>query len=101
MGGEPKGQDRDRRGGREHHVRKKRIYFFLISCFPFSRPDAFHAALGSLYQDEMTVEPSAAVPILAAGTLLQLEGLIEQSTQLMRETVNAQTVLKYLDAAER
>ena len=49
----------------------------------------------------MTVEPSAAVPILAAGTLLQLEGLIEQSTQLMRETVNAQTVLKYLDAAER
>merc|ERR1719347_1108425 len=38
--------------------------------------DALHITLGSLYQDEITVEPSDVIPVLAAASLFTLEGLI-------------------------
>jgi BTB/POZ domain-containing protein 13 len=61
---------------------------------------SFHVALGSLYQDEVTLAPGDVVPVLAAATLLQLDGLIEQCVGLMKETVNVKTVLKYLEASQ-
>jgi len=63
--------------------------------------DALHVALGSLYQDELCVEPSEVIPILACATLLQLEGLISQCEAIMEETINVQTVVRYHDAASQ
>ena len=34
--------------------------------------NALHIALGSLYQDEITVEPADVIPILAAASLFQV-----------------------------
>jgi hypothetical protein len=39
------------------------------------------------------------IPVLASATLLQLDDLIDQAVVLMKETVNVQTVLQYLEAA--
>jgi len=60
--------------------------------------DALHTTLGSLYQDEICVEPSEVIPVLAAATLFQLEGLIDQCLVIMEETVNVQTVVRYWEA---
>jgi len=61
--------------------------------------DALHITLGSLYQDEITVEPSDVVPVLATASLFTLEGLISQCLVIMDETVNVQTVVKYWEAS--
>jgi len=62
--------------------------------------ESLHVALGSLYQDEVTVEPAKVIPVLAAATLLQLEGLITQSRGIMRESTNMHTVVPFYDAAK-
>ena len=51
--------------------------------------------LGSLYQDELVVEPAEVVPLLATATLLQLDGVIDQCVAIMEETVNAQVCSSY------
>ena len=37
--------------------------------------DSLRLVLGSLYQDELTVEPAEVIPLLATATLLQLDGV--------------------------
>lgn len=37
--------------------------------------DSLRIVLGSLYQDELTVEPAEVIPLLATATLLQLDGV--------------------------
>ena len=61
--------------------------------------NALHVALGSLYQDEISVEPAEAIPILAAANLFQLDGLIDQCVAIMEETINVKTVARYYDSA--
>jgi BTB/POZ domain-containing protein 13 len=61
--------------------------------------DSLHTVLGSLYLDEITVKPNEVVPILATATLFELEGIIDQCTDIMIETMNAETAVKYYDAA--
>ena len=61
--------------------------------------DSLHLALGSLYQDEITVEPAQVVPVLATANLLQLEGLIDQCVIIMKETINVKTVVQYHETA--
>jgi len=63
--------------------------------------DALHVALGSLYQDEISVEPAEVIPILAAANLFQLEGLIDQCVIIMEETINVKTVVRYYETALR
>merc|ERR1719495_2023470 len=63
--------------------------------------DALNTTLGSLYQDEVTIEPGEVIAVLAAATLLALEGLISQCEVIMGETVNVQTVVQYWEAASR
>ncbi|PNF30590.1 hypothetical protein B7P43_G06130 [Cryptotermes secundus] len=60
---------------------------------------ALCTVLGSLYLDEITLEPIEVVPTLATATLFQLDGIIDQCTEIMIETVNAETAVKYYDAA--
>lgn len=61
--------------------------------------DSLYTVLGSLYLDEITLEPIEVVPTLATATLFQLEGIIDQCAEIMTETVNAETAVKYYEAA--
>lgn len=62
--------------------------------------EALHKALGSLYQDSVCIPPSRVVPILATASMLQLDKLIQQCGEVMKETVSAQTVCSYYYSAE-
>ncbi|GFR01035.1 germ cell-less protein-like 1, partial [Trichonephila clavata] len=62
--------------------------------------EALHKVFGSLYQDEIQILPLEAVSILASATLLQLDDLILQSIEVMKESINIDTVLLYYEAAE-
>ena len=64
-------------------------------CDPNITRESLHLAFGSLYEDEITVEPANVVPILAAAILLQLDGLIDQCDNIMRETINFKTVVAF------
>lgn len=55
--------------------------------------------LGSFYQDEVSLEPKEVISILATATLFQLQGLIDQCTEIMIETTNIKTVVPYYNAA--
>jgi len=63
--------------------------------------DSLHITFGSLYQDEITVEPGDVIPVLAAASLFQLEGLISQCLVIMDETVNVETVVRYWEACQQ
>ena len=56
---------------------------------------ALYTVLGSLYLDEITLEPIEVVPTLATATLFQLEGIIDQCAEIMIETVNAEVCILY------
>ena len=56
---------------------------------------ALYTVLGSLYLDEITLEPIEVVPTLATATLFQLEGIIDQCVEIMIETVNAEVCILY------
>lgn len=57
------------------------IYFFL---------SALYIVFGSLYLDEVTLEPLTVTSVLAAATLFQLDGLIDRCIEVMTETTNAE-----------
>ncbi|KAJ9578457.1 hypothetical protein L9F63_005327, partial [Diploptera punctata] len=60
--------------------------------------DSLYTVLGSMYLDEITLEPIEVVPTIATATLFQLEGIIEKCAEIMIETVNAETAVKYYEA---
>ncbi|KAB0372025.1 hypothetical protein FD755_015817 [Muntiacus reevesi] len=62
--------------------------------------EALHEALGSLYRDSVLIPPGRVVPVLAAASMLQLDRLIEQCGDIMKDTINDQTVCSYYYAAE-
>ncbi|TKC33568.1 hypothetical protein EI555_015379, partial [Monodon monoceros] len=57
--------------------------------------EALHEALGSLYRDSMLISPGRVTAILATTSMLQLDELIQQYGEVMKETVSAQTVCSY------
>lgn len=61
--------------------------------------EALNTAFGSLYCDEVIITPTSVVPLLATANLLQLEGLCQQCSQAMMETINKSTVCAYYAAA--
>ncbi|XP_058284512.1 germ cell-less protein-like 1 isoform X2 [Hylobates moloch] len=61
--------------------------------------EALQVAFGSLYRDDVLIKPSRVVAILAAACLLQLDGLIQQCGETMKETVNVKTVCGYYTSA--
>ncbi|KAL2734384.1 protein germ cell-less [Vespula squamosa] len=61
--------------------------------------DSLLTVLGSFYQDEVSLEPKDVISILATSTLFQLQGLIDQCTDIMIETTNIKTVVPYYNAA--
>ncbi|XP_071651736.1 protein germ cell-less-like [Temnothorax longispinosus] len=61
--------------------------------------NSLSVVLGSLYQDEVSLEPKDMVSILATSTLFQLQGLIDECVDIMVETTNSETVVSYYNAA--
>ncbi|XP_043249806.1 protein germ cell-less isoform X1 [Colletes gigas] len=61
--------------------------------------DSLLTVFGSFYQDEVSLEPKDVISILATSTLFQLQGLIDQCTDIMVETTNIKTVVPFYNAA--
>ncbi|XP_051540113.1 germ cell-less protein-like 1 isoform X2 [Myxocyprinus asiaticus] len=61
--------------------------------------EALQVVFGSLYRDDVLIKPSRVVNILAAACMLQLDGLIHQCGETMKENVNVKTVSSYYNAA--
>ncbi|XP_032085522.1 germ cell-less protein-like 1 isoform X2 [Thamnophis elegans] len=61
--------------------------------------EALQVAFGSLYRDEVLINPSRVIALLAAASMLQLDGLIQQCGETMKETINAKTVCGYYNSA--
>jgi BTB/POZ domain-containing protein 13 len=55
--------------------------------------------LGSFYLGEITLEPAEVVPTLATATFFHLDGIIDYCTEIMIETMNADTAVTYYYAA--
>uniref|UniRef100_A0A8C1T8C9 Germ cell-less, spermatogenesis associated n=1 Tax=Cyprinus carpio TaxID=7962 RepID=A0A8C1T8C9_CYPCA len=61
--------------------------------------EALQVVFGSLYRDDVLIKPSRVVNVLAAACMLQLDGLIQQCGETMKENVNVKTVCSYYNAA--
>ncbi|XP_065075702.1 protein germ cell-less [Ochlerotatus camptorhynchus] len=61
--------------------------------------ESLFSVFGSLYMDEVVLEPREIVSILATATLFQLDSLIDRCAEVMIETTNAETAVKYYEAA--
>ncbi|XP_054612478.1 germ cell-less protein-like 1 [Dunckerocampus dactyliophorus] len=57
--------------------------------------EALQVVFGSLYRDDVLIKPSGVVSILAAACMLQLDGLIHQCGESMKENISAKTVCGY------
>lgn len=51
---------------------------------------ALFIVFGSLYLDEVTLEPRDIISTLATAALFQLDGLIERCSEVMLESINAE-----------
>lgn len=52
--------------------------------------ESLYSVFGSLYMDEVSLEPREIVSILATATLFQLDSLIDRCAEVMIETTNAE-----------
>uniref|UniRef100_A0A3B5L6D2 Germ cell-less, spermatogenesis associated n=1 Tax=Xiphophorus couchianus TaxID=32473 RepID=A0A3B5L6D2_9TELE len=77
------------------------LKFFFTSLFQHdgnqlgdSRPEhrPLQVVFGSLYRDDVLIKPSRVISILAAACMLQLDGLIQQCGETMKENISSKTV---------
>ncbi|XP_053501387.1 germ cell-less protein-like 1 [Ictalurus furcatus] len=61
--------------------------------------EALQVVFGSLYRDDVLIKPSRVVSILAAACMLQLDGLIQQCGESMKENISVKTVCGFYAAA--
>lgn len=61
--------------------------------------EALQVVFGSLYRDDVLIKPSRVVSILAAACMLQLDGLIQQCGETMKENISGKTVCGYYACA--
>ncbi|XP_071440025.1 protein germ cell-less [Hetaerina americana] len=61
--------------------------------------DALFIVLGSLYRDEFVLKPAEVIPVLAAATLFQLDGIITECAEIMKDSTNVQTVVSYYNTS--
>uniref|UniRef100_A0A1A9WV05 BTB domain-containing protein n=1 Tax=Glossina brevipalpis TaxID=37001 RepID=A0A1A9WV05_9MUSC len=61
--------------------------------------EALDAVFGSMYSDEIEIDAKSVISILATATLFHLDGVIDKCAEVMTETINADTVITYYDAA--
>lgn len=58
--------------------------------------ESLYSVFGSLYMDEVSLEPREIVSILATATLFQLDSLIDRCAEVMIETTNAEVGSNWL-----
>lgn len=68
---------------------------------PNVNQEALDTAFGSLYTDDIEVSPKEAESILAAASLIQLEGLMQICAEVMKESVCCDNVWTYYESARR
>ncbi|XP_046355011.2 germ cell-less protein-like 1 [Haliotis rufescens] len=61
---------------------------------------ALKTALGCLYKDDVVLKPVDVIGVLAAATLLQMDGLIKHCTEFMKETISSSTAVTYQAASQ-
>lgn len=61
--------------------------------------EALSTVFGSFYLDEVKLEPCSVVGVLAAATMFQMDGLIDQCHDIMLESVCPLTAIQYYQAA--
>ncbi|XP_078095796.1 germ cell-less protein-like 1 isoform X2 [Mustelus asterias] len=61
--------------------------------------EALQVVFGSLYRDDVLIHPSRVVTILAAACMLQLDALIQQCGEIMKETISSKSVCSFYTAA--
>ncbi|XP_056146947.1 germ cell-less protein-like 1 [Lampris incognitus] len=61
--------------------------------------EALQVVFGSLYRDDVLIKPKRVVNILAAACMLQLDGLIQQCGETMKENICVNTVCGYYSSA--
>lgn len=61
--------------------------------------EALDIAFGALYSQDILLPPSKVISILAASSLIQLEGLMQQCEEVMKETTCLENVVSYYRAA--
>ncbi|XP_014085304.2 protein germ cell-less [Bactrocera oleae] len=61
--------------------------------------EALDAVFGSMYSDEIEIDPKAVISVLATATLFHLEGIIDKCAEVMIETIDAETAISYYEAA--
>lgn len=64
------------------------LFWFLLKCLLLCVILALNIVFGSLYNDEVTLNPTEIVHILATATMFQLDGIIEKCREVMLETIN-------------
>lgn len=57
---------------------------------------ALEIVFGSLYLDEVSIDPKSVISVLATATLFQLDSLIDRCAEVMTETVNAEVNITIL-----
>uniref|UniRef100_W8BY25 Protein germ cell-less n=1 Tax=Ceratitis capitata TaxID=7213 RepID=W8BY25_CERCA len=61
--------------------------------------EALDAVFGSMYSDEIEIDPKAVISVLATATLFHLDGIIDKCAEVMIESINAETAINYYEAA--
>uniref|UniRef100_A0A672JI37 Germ cell-less, spermatogenesis associated n=1 Tax=Salarias fasciatus TaxID=181472 RepID=A0A672JI37_SALFA len=80
-------------------VQETRRFLKTSSDKSFCIISALQVVFGSLYRDDVLIKPSRVVSILAAACMLQLDGLIQQCGETMKENISAKTVCGYYTCA--
>uniref|UniRef100_A0A182QA53 BTB domain-containing protein n=1 Tax=Anopheles farauti TaxID=69004 RepID=A0A182QA53_9DIPT len=74
-------------------------YVHIEIVDPMITIQSLYAVFGSLYMDEVVLEPKEIISTLATATLFQLDSLIDRCAEVMVETTNAETAVRYYEAA--
>ncbi|EDW09654.1 protein germ cell-less [Drosophila mojavensis] len=61
--------------------------------------DSLDAVFGSMYSDEIAIEPKDVIPVLATATLFHLDGIIDKCAEVMVDSIDAETAVQYYEAA--
>ncbi|XP_017066120.1 protein germ cell-less [Drosophila eugracilis] len=57
------------------------------------------AVFGSMYSDEIEIEPTDVISVLATATLFHLDGIIEKCAEVMVANISPETAIQYYEAA--
>lgn len=74
-------------------------FFNSFYLFSFAFLPALDAVFGSMYSDEIEIDPNGVISVLATATLFHLDGIIDKCAEVMIETINAETAINYYEAA--